>query len=572
MRNRIFTTQHLRNSKGAIDLMSTLFGVLVIAILAAVAIAGFTLLLPWVQDEVIKNQLSNISSAQSIHKHMSKPSAYGTMRDTDLTINGSKVFPADPPKYCTVALNDGKNYVSYGVSDSGKVFTNTDLQTKIVETTFATAVADCPDLVNPSVVSVSGVWVIEDDVLRGRVKTLLGVAPADDLLLSHASLLDNTYSPSLDLSGIATFAGLEQATNLTQLSSQWSTETDTAGVALWTLCPATGVNLADNRGLSNIEAFDGSIFVRHPSNTGCAIDNTALFNSLRDITGSLEYRLTDAIHINGFQNLRSAGGGIHLIANPSLISINGFNAYVGGDVIIRSNANLTSISGFNGQVEAETIEINSNPSLTSISGFNGQVEAELLIIQMNGSLTNINGWQNLTTVGVVLSISSNHALTTLNAFPSLTSAQQLSVNTNNSLTSISGFNSLTTVGFITISLNPTLEQVVGFDGLTSADQIGINESPTLTLLDGFHSLATAGRITFDTTAALTVDAFQNLTTLSTTVPHLTGSLIIQFHPGGGINFVNGSFQNLTSVEHSVSFWGPPGNIFNLADFRAYLGY
>lgn len=60
----LHTLKH--STKAAFDLMSVLFGVAIVGVLAAIAVAGFTLLLPWVEEEKQQQQLATISSAQEM--------------------------------------------------------------------------------------------------------------------------------------------------------------------------------------------------------------------------------------------------------------------------------------------------------------------------------------------------------------------------------------------------------------------------------------------------------------------------------------------------------------------------
>lgn len=135
MSNKIFTTQHLRNERGAFDLMSILFGVAIIGVLTAIAIAGFTLLLPWVQDEAAKSQLATISTSQDMFRVGTAGGYTGPANEllpqrgggyaTSEQLAQAGFLAENPDSYCV--LSDGDSYTAYALSQSGTIWSVSNL-------------------------------------------------------------------------------------------------------------------------------------------------------------------------------------------------------------------------------------------------------------------------------------------------------------------------------------------------------------------------------------------------------------------------------------------------------------
>lgn len=227
----------LKSEDGAIDLASIMVGVIVIGLIGGVIAATIFAVIPWAQDNAAKQQIDNVSAAQSAYVGLHTDTGTGEYQYGDLTDENSSIAQAhlmtpNQARYCSQSYNwsGEKGYVTYAMSDSGKIFW--------AQNGGPATVAPMPRQATCLVRPAEQLWNIEDAGLRYQVRTLLGIGGGDDLLLTDAQRLDNTLGAQLDFSGVRTAAGLEKATNLTSLGS------------------VTLTSFEDSRGLENIQHFD----------------------------------------------------------------------------------------------------------------------------------------------------------------------------------------------------------------------------------------------------------------------------------------------------------------------------
>lgn len=138
IRNIKAIAQHLpkirevfRNEKGAIDLASIMVGIIVIGLIAALIAATIFIIIPWGQDRAAKQQLGSIISAQSAYFGLTaSPDGQPTGSQPNSYAGSDQLEQANllttNPTYCTAATNNGKGFVAYAQSASGKTFKATN--------------------------------------------------------------------------------------------------------------------------------------------------------------------------------------------------------------------------------------------------------------------------------------------------------------------------------------------------------------------------------------------------------------------------------------------------------------
>lgn len=119
----------LRSSRAAIDLASIMVGVIIIGLIGGVIAATVFVVIPWAQDNAAKQQIESIHTAEN--------ALYGLSSDTQVELQGgaaassfgdSSILQANSllqknANYCVRQTENGKNYIAYSKSGSGKVFT-----------------------------------------------------------------------------------------------------------------------------------------------------------------------------------------------------------------------------------------------------------------------------------------------------------------------------------------------------------------------------------------------------------------------------------------------------------------
>lgn len=132
----------LYSSRAAIDLASIMVGIIIIGLIGGVIAATVFAVIPWSQDRAAKQQLDNISSAESAYRGLSsdkdsnlKDASTNPADSSDpnqvvlnSTFTGSdglainQLLDSNAANYCVLATDNGKDYTAYARSGSGRVF------------------------------------------------------------------------------------------------------------------------------------------------------------------------------------------------------------------------------------------------------------------------------------------------------------------------------------------------------------------------------------------------------------------------------------------------------------------
>lgn len=129
-------TDLFKNETGAIDLASIMVGVVVIGLIGGVIAATVFTVIPWTQDNAAKQQLDSIASAESAYMGLSSaepsplPAGYAPNSFGNSSQLASGNLLQTGATYCAVTPTDGKSYIGYSKSASGKVWLMTDKNTK----------------------------------------------------------------------------------------------------------------------------------------------------------------------------------------------------------------------------------------------------------------------------------------------------------------------------------------------------------------------------------------------------------------------------------------------------------
>ena len=121
-----------RNEDGAIDLASTMVGVIVIGLIGGVIAATVFAVIPWSQDNAAKQQLNSVVQAENAYFGLSAsvpsslPTGYTVNSFTDSAGLANANLLRTGTTYCAVISNGGKNYQGYSSSASGTVWSVTD--------------------------------------------------------------------------------------------------------------------------------------------------------------------------------------------------------------------------------------------------------------------------------------------------------------------------------------------------------------------------------------------------------------------------------------------------------------
>jgi type II secretory pathway pseudopilin PulG len=118
----------LQSSKAAIDLASIMVGIIVIGLIGGVIAATVFAVIPWSQDKAAKHQLESIHTAEN--------ALFGLSADPSTALQGgvgantftnSDGLAANSlliknPNYCVVHTKNGKDYMAFSKSASGKIW------------------------------------------------------------------------------------------------------------------------------------------------------------------------------------------------------------------------------------------------------------------------------------------------------------------------------------------------------------------------------------------------------------------------------------------------------------------
>ncbi len=277
-------------------------------------------------------------------------------------------------------------------------------------------------------------------------------------------------------------------------------------------------------------------------------------------------------------------GDLWIVMNPSLISVDGFQALeeVGGGLWFAGNESLESVPGFPAleRIELELL-VTGSSSLPTLSGFPELTEigAELAITD-NDALTSVQGFGNLALVGMgtfgfepgggcdpcVIDLGSfgpgdsglRSRLTSIEwglfesqveePPPPPPGFRDLRIRNNEALTALPDFSRLNLIGgALLVEFNPALENFPGFPVLDRVKgNIIVRDNESLTTLAGFDMLGVVeGEVTVSSNAALAViSAFPALR-------EIWGRLFVSNH---------NSLESLTGFEALEQVGGPgPGD-------------
>lgn len=137
-----------RNEAGAIDLASVMVGIIVIGLIGGAIAATVFAVIPWTQDKAAKQQIDSLVSAQSAYRGLSStiPPSLPTGHPANSYGSSDQLEEAGllkkGPKYCSTSTDDGKGYIVFTRSDSGKIWSASDKKTS-PESFAGTLPTDC---------------------------------------------------------------------------------------------------------------------------------------------------------------------------------------------------------------------------------------------------------------------------------------------------------------------------------------------------------------------------------------------------------------------------------------------
>lgn len=269
--------------------------------------------------------------------------------------------------------------------------------------------------------------------------------------------------------------------------------------------------LLDYSGLTNLITVGERLTITFEGETNLIVDG---FANLKSVGGQLHIYANNVTEISGFNNLENVE---ELSVNGSLSplkTISGFNSLISGSVAISLMQNLESIEGFQSLVNSKGISISRNPLLKNINGFNNlETVSESFSIQGNPLLENASGFSLLREVGVFFSLNDNDSMTNLNDFSSLEvllGGGSLSIKQMDGLVDLTGLSSLTALheGRLEISDNRNLTSLNGLNNLVSVgNYVLIDNCDSLINLDGLQGLTSIGSFSENSSGSARVRAY-----------------------------------------------------------------
>lgn len=252
------------------------------------------------------------------------------------------------------------------------------------------------------------------------------------------------------------------------------------------------------------------------------ITNLDGFSQLRSVGGSVHLSGCDGLNdLHGLHNLRSVGQSVGLSGLPGINDLNGLNSLHSVDSLlsIQGCASLKSLHGLDSLTLVRYLAINYNDSLTDLTALS-RIPHQLAGLELGGaSLNNLDGLQHIDSIGVggliltnsglsdvsglsqirhiagVFGLSDNPALTTLAGLSNLTViGSHLGIERNEALTSLAGLSALTRIGgSFMLSENPAMLRPAGPPNLkTIAENFFIRDMAGLEDLEGLASLDSLG--------------------------------------------------------------------------------
>jgi len=259
-------------------------------------------------------------------------------------------------------------------------------------------------------------------------------------------------------------------------------------------------NITNLSGLENLTEVGGSLsigFYYTDWMSGCfcgnpQLENISALSNLTTVGENMDVVANDSlINLNGLENLNFIVGDINIGqgdiynsgsysgGNFSLLNLSGLENVdsIGGSLNIAFNHGLTDLSGLNSLAQVgEGVDIIHNLSLADFNGLNNlnHIEGSLKIgstntnASGNSSLISLSGLENLSFVGNSVEIINNDALENFQGINNLDSiGGNLHVWGNHSLTDFSGLDNLIRInGDVHISGNQVLPNLIGLNSLT----------------------------------------------------------------------------------------------------------
>ena len=165
---------------------------------------------------------------------------------------------------------------------------------------------------------------------------------------------------------------------------------------------------------------------------------------------------------------------------PGCTEIDGGVTISGNDITNLSGLSvLTSIAG--------GLEIVNNYTLTTLNGLEGISALHYLLIANNPVLSDLSGLDNLSSTEGAIGIWLNESLTSLDGLGNLTSIGGfMEIAMNNTLTHLDGLENLTTIGgYLYIYFNTSLISISGLENIDAAsiDSLSVIFNPLLSVCD-----------------------------------------------------------------------------------------
>jgi Leucine-rich repeat (LRR) protein len=224
----------VREEAGAFDLPSILTGAVVVGVLTAGVLSSVFGIIPFAQDESVKQDLSAVRTAQGV----ARMQFGGYMDRPSLTSQGLLKSPASD---LTVISTDASYWCANTTSETGKRFSASSDQEPREGDLCAGVhipVTDPAPVVDPEDEDLGETWAIADDNLRMFIFTQVsnaqlgaGIDPImspDELRIEHARLITSLELGDLKISSLD---GLQHADWLTYLNMNFTSVDDLTPLA-----------------------------------------------------------------------------------------------------------------------------------------------------------------------------------------------------------------------------------------------------------------------------------------------------------------------------------------------------
>jgi hypothetical protein len=242
--------------------------------------------------------------------------------------------------------------------------------------------------------------------------------------------------------------------------------------------------LTSLQGLHNVISIGGSVNISYST-----ISSMPGMASLISIGGGLNIQNCTLPTLELFGEISNLGGDLTIISTLGISNFEAFNkiGIINGDFNFGGPNNNSTIS-FTGLENLSKINgglyIGVGVDNVDVSSLNGLTFVKSGL-SLRGNISNFPAFNNLTSIGEILSISDNNSITYLNGFNSLDTLRRISIENCGLLIVVDGFDNLSHLGDINISRNPFLTSIVGLNriiepvyGIDYYD-VNINNNPFL---------------------------------------------------------------------------------------------